>query len=208
MNKPALLLSLLALGALGLVACEGGDDEDSATEAKVSAHSTPEGKLSRERAQELRAKLSREQVQELKREANTWAALFAGVATSQLARERAAPGSPVCNKYLGQPMCQRLHCLPEVGSVPIKNCTPVSAAYRKSFAGATVEDIALQAMAHTDGDTPIYLAAVKFSNGEVVMFNGTGDESYSCAGAGSGCTWNLAEEDYNRRFLEAAGVRE
>jgi plastocyanin len=40
MNRPALLLSLLALGALGLVACGGGDDEDSATEAKVSADTT------------------------------------------------------------------------------------------------------------------------------------------------------------------------
>jgi hypothetical protein len=30
MNKPALLLSLLALGALGLVACGGDDDDDQA----------------------------------------------------------------------------------------------------------------------------------------------------------------------------------
>jgi hypothetical protein len=84
----------------------------------------------------------------------------------------------------------------------------VSAEFRKSFAGATVEDFALKAMAHTNGHTPIYLAAVKFSNGEVVAFNGTGDESYSCAGGGSGCTWNLAESDQNRRFLEAAAPRE
>jgi hypothetical protein len=61
MNKPALLLSLLALGALGLVACGGDDDDDQAhgdeqtltyTEAKnggfsaiggASAHGTPRG---------------------------------------------------------------------------------------------------------------------------------------------------------------------
>jgi hypothetical protein len=189
MNKPALLLSLLALAALGLVACGEGHDEDSATEAKVSADTTTE------------AKVFREQVQELKREANTWAALFAGVATSQLVRERA--GRPkACNKYMGQEMCMRLACTRRY------HCTPVSAAYQKSFAGATVEDIALKAVAGTDGDTPIYLAAVKFSNGEVVAFNGTGDESYTCAGAGSGCTWNIASEDQNRRFLAAAAPRE
>jgi hypothetical protein len=108
MNKPALLLSLLALAALGLVACGEGHDEDSATEAKVSAHTPPEGKLSREQAQELKGEtLPREQVQELKREANTWAALFAGVATSQLVHERAAPPN-ACNRYVGQPVCERL----------------------------------------------------------------------------------------------------
>jgi hypothetical protein len=39
-NKPALLLSLLALAALGLVACGEGDDEDSAPEAQVSPDTT------------------------------------------------------------------------------------------------------------------------------------------------------------------------
>jgi hypothetical protein len=201
-NKPALLLSLLALAALGLVACGEGHDEGSATEAKVFAHTPPEGRLSREQAQELKGEtLPPEQAQELKREANTWAALFAGVATSQLVRERA--GRPnACNKYMGQEMCIRLACKRRY------HCTPVSAAYQKSFAGATVEDITLKGVAGADGDTPIYLAPVKFSNGEVVAFNGTGDESYSCAGAGSGCTWNIASEDQNRRFLQAAAPRE
>jgi hypothetical protein len=105
-------------------------------------------------------------------------------------------------------MCERLKCVRGPGGTPIENCTPVSAAYQKSFAGATGEDIALKAMAHTDGHTPIYLAAVKFSNGEMVAFNGTGDESNSCAGAGSGCTWNLAAVDQNRRFLQSAAPRE
>jgi hypothetical protein len=215
MNKLALLISLLALGTLGLVACGGDDDEDSATEAKASADtttatarpdttteakvsdSTPEGRLSREPVQELKAKLSREQVQELKREANEWARLFS--------RTRLYSRGGVCNKYTGQPMCVRLS-----GSGPGAgvHAPSVSAAFQKSFADATVVDIALKAMARTDGRTPIYLAAVKFSNGEVVMFNGTGDESYSCAGAGSGCTWNIASEDQNRRFLAAAAPRE
>jgi hypothetical protein len=208
MRKLALLLSLLALTALGLVACGGGDDEDSATEAKVFAHTPPEGKLSREQAQELKGEtLPPEKVQELKREANTWAALFAGVATSQLVRERAARPN-ACNRYVGQPICERLACERKYWIENFENCTPVSAAYQKSFAGATVEDITLKGVAGADGDTPIYLAPVKFSNGEVVAFNGTGDESYSCAGAGSGCTWNIASEDQNRRFLQAAAPRE
>ena len=39
-TRPALLLSLLALGALGLVAFEGGADEATATEATVSPETT------------------------------------------------------------------------------------------------------------------------------------------------------------------------
>ena len=39
-TRPALLLSLLALGALGLVAFEGGGDEATATEATVSPETT------------------------------------------------------------------------------------------------------------------------------------------------------------------------
>ena len=71
MKKLALLLSLLALGALGLAACGGGDDEGNATAAKGPPDTTTEAKLSREQVQEqvqeLKGKLPREQVQELKR---------------------------------------------------------------------------------------------------------------------------------------------
>ena len=109
---------------------------------------------------------------------------------------------------MGQPMCQRLNCERDPAGAPIENCTPVSAAYQKSFAGATVEDIKSERIVLAGWtDHPVSYAAVKFSNGEVVVFNG-GGEWYSCAGPGSGCTWTIAEEDYNRRFLEAAGVRE
>ena len=132
----ALLLSLLALGALGLVACGGSDDEDTTTEAKVSADTTTEAtappdttsgaklsrdrvlelvaKLSREQVQELKAKLSREQVHELKREANTKAKL-----SREQVRElkRAANdwaslfATNACNRYMGQPLCARLDCV-------------------------------------------------------------------------------------------------
>jgi hypothetical protein len=211
MIKPALLLSLLVVGALGLVACGGGDDEDSATAAKASADTTTDAtarpdttteakgvgdlarskearaNLSREQVQELKrdanteAKLSREQVQALEREANEWARLFSR--------------GGVCNKYMGQPVCERL--------------TQVPKAFQKSFADATVEDIESERILLVRWtDRPLYVAAVKFSNGEVVVFSGgqSGPEppAGSCAGPGGGCDWNIAEPDQNRRFIQAA----
>ena len=49
MKTPALLLSLLALGALGLVACGGDDDDEGTTEASagtvtVTTSDTPDGR--------------------------------------------------------------------------------------------------------------------------------------------------------------------
>jgi hypothetical protein len=286
MKKPALLLSLLALGALGLVACGGGDDDQTtaASETETSIDSAAVGALKTEhqiaRARRLalasntaynkscgfwgrsrvyrfvvvegdascraargvmrglgnfgrppgswrcigddsewtcvneagqmimawvtcrnrspcpgwikrsvaqrraatappdttpEAKLSREQVQELKREANTWASLFA---------DRA------CNRYMGQPMCQRLDS--------------VSAAFQKSFADATVEDIKRIVLVDYWGDRPLYEAAVKFSNGEVVVFVDV--PPGGCPGGP--CKWGIADLDRNSRFLAAAAPRE
>jgi hypothetical protein len=214
--KLARLLSLLALGALGLVACGGGDDDQSGaaseTDTTTEATARPDyalGKLSerarknvREQVQELKrdanteAKLSPEQVQALKREANEWARLFSR--------------GWVCNKYTGQPMCVRLS-----GSGPGAgvHAPSVSAEFRKSFADATVEDIRSERIVLAGWrDRPLYVAAVKFSNGEVVVFSGgqPGPEppAGSCAGGDGECAWNIAEEDYNRRFVEAAAPRE
>ena len=224
-----LLLTLLALGAVGLVACGAGDDEHSATETKVSADTTTEAtassdtttepklsreqvrervqelksKLSREQVQELKreanikAKLSREQVQELKRAANDWASLFAINA---------------CNRYMGQPVCGQFYCRREMVGPPIENCTPVSAAFQESFADATIEDITSERIVLVGWtDRPLYEAAVKFSNGEVVVFAGLAPgapepRDGSCAGGapGESCSWNIAEADVNRRFIEAA----
>jgi hypothetical protein len=165
MKKLALLLSLLALGPLGLVACGEGDD-DQTTAASETETTLP-------------AKPSPEQVQALKREANEWARLFSR--------------GGVCNKYMGQPICVRL--------------TPVSAAFQRSFADATVEDIKLKGIEQVPEPVgSIYRAAVKFSNGVVVVFGGgrPGPEppAGSCAGPGGGCAWNIADE--NRRFIQAA----
>jgi hypothetical protein len=130
---------------------------------------------------------------ELKRAANDWASLFA---------------TNNCNRYMGQPICERLVCAQHMGD-PIETCTPVSAAFQKSFADATVEDIKFKGIEVVGpSNRPHYLATVKFSDGEVVVFSGgvPGPEppDGSCAGPGGGCVWNIAEPDQNRRFLRAA----
>jgi hypothetical protein len=169
--------SLLALAALGLIAC-GGDDEDGTTEATVSPETTTEAQVPADTT--LPPKPSPELVQALRRDANTWASLYA---------DRA------CNKYMGQPMCERIG--------------PVSAPFQMSFADATVEDIEHKGIEQVGPPAgSIYLAAVTFSNGVVVVFGGGRPEAVppaaSCPGAGSGCVWKVEEPDQNRRFVQAA----
>ena len=137
MNKLALLL-LLPIGAFGLVACAGGDDdEDSATGARPSPH------LKIERT-------ANAPFMEIERTANKWASLFAA-------------GSRTC-KLMTQPACERLNC--ERISGPIRNCTPPSSKFRKSFEDATVQDLIVP------GDK----AAARFSNGETVKLEYDGHD--------------------------------
>jgi hypothetical protein len=169
--------SLLALGALGLTDCGGGDDEDTTTAAQVSTHTTTEATVPQETR--LPTKLSPELVQALRRDANTWASLIA-------VRE--------CNRYMSQPACERMDT--------------VSAAFRESFADATVEDIKYKGTERIDGPAGYFhLAAVTYSNGVVVVFDGGRPEvenpQGSCAGSSGDCTWNLADVESNRRFFEA-----
>jgi hypothetical protein len=60
-----------------------------------------------------------------------------------------------------QPLCQRVDC-ERVGGIAIPNCTPLTVAYRRSFAGATVEEIARKGRR----------VAVKLSNGELIRVVG------------------------------------
>jgi hypothetical protein len=83
--------------------------------------------------------------QEVEQTGNEWASLFA------------AGGARTGCAYETQPVCERIAC-EHVGHVPIKNCTPPSAAFRRSFEDATVQDIAIKGQN----------AGVKFSNGEAV----------------------------------------
>ena len=197
-KKLALPLSLLALGALGLTDCGGGDE----TTTSVVTQTVTEATVPQETR--LPTKPSSEVVQALTRDANTWASLFA-------VRD--------CNRYMGQPICERLSCgpPPEMVVEPAdwtKNCTPVSAAFQESFADATVEDIEYKGTERVDGPAGYFhLAAVTYSNGEVVVFSGGRPEvenpQGSCAGSGGDCSWNVASEPgQNRRFVQAAAPLE
>jgi hypothetical protein len=92
--------------------------------------------------------------QKIEQTGNKWAPLFA-----------AAHDFAAC-KYQTQPLCDRTTCEhvggPEAKPEPIRNCTPPSSAFRKSFEDATVQDIAIK------GER----AGAKLSNGELVEFVG------------------------------------
>jgi len=84
--------------------------------------------------------------QEIERIGNSWAGLFASF------------GGGSC-EHQTQPLCERIACT-RVSDTKIRNCTPPTRAFRRSFEGATVEDIVLKGGR----------AAARFSNGEVVLF--------------------------------------
>jgi hypothetical protein len=77
--------------------------------------------------------------------ANEWARLFA------------ASDPAACERYMVQPACERLDCM-RVGNRPVENCRPPSRAFRQSFRGARVEEIAIERK----------FAGVRFSNGRTI----------------------------------------
>ena len=172
-------ITLAAIIALVVAGC-GGDSEDGATEPRVFPETTTEAQAPPDTT--LPAKPSPELVQALRRDASTWASLFADKGCNK-------------NKYMAEPMCER------IGSV--------SAAFQKSFANATVKSIEHKGMDEVGPPAgSIYVAAVTFSNGVVVVFGGGRPEAVapdeSCPGDGSGCVWKVEGPDQNRRFMEAA----
>ena len=84
--------------------------------------------------------------QEIERIGNSWAGLFASF------------GGGTC-EHQTQPLCERIACT-RVSDTKIRNCTPPTRAFRRSFEGATVEEIVIKGRR----------AAARFSNGEVVLF--------------------------------------
>jgi hypothetical protein len=84
-----------------------------------------------------------ELTQRIEETGNRWARLFAASATKNC-------------RFTTQPFCERISC--ERISGPIESCTVPSSSYRKSFRGATVEDVAIKGGR----------AAARFSNGEVI----------------------------------------
>jgi hypothetical protein len=149
MKKLALLLSFLALGSLGLVACGGGGD-DEATAAFENETTVGSGGEAATVDGDPGAKDPLSLRERIRTKANAWAALFA---------EGGWP--PSVWRYMRQPAGERMGC-ERVGNNPIKNCTPVSAEFRESFADATVERVVI------DGQ----YATAEFSNGESVEFEG------------------------------------
>jgi hypothetical protein len=84
---------------------------------------------------------------EMERIANRWARVFA-------ARERSC-------FQMTQPLCERIGC-ERVGGIKIRNCTPRTTAYRRSFGKARVQEIAI------NGER----VAARFSNGELIELVG------------------------------------
>jgi hypothetical protein len=118
--------------------------------------------------------------QKIERIGNKWALLFAS------GRDRAA-----C-QYQTQPLCERIAC-ERVGGFRLRNCTPPSLEFRRSFRDATVQDVAIK------GD----LAAARFSNGEAIeLFD-------DVRGAGLGDAWWIGKVGGNAgRRLRVTNVSE
>jgi hypothetical protein len=144
MKKLALLLSFLALGALGLTACGGGDDEATG-DTNAATGDTNAAILSPKQ----------EAKQEIERIGAKWAPLFA------------AAEPTACSLYMIEEACSRIDCEHFDGR-PMKNCTPPSPGLRKSFADATVHDIALRRF---KSGAMGFKAGAKFSNRETVLFH-------------------------------------
>jgi hypothetical protein len=94
---------------------------------------------------------------------NEWARLFA------------ASDPAACERYMSQPACERVDCV-RVGNRPVENCTPVSAAFRRSFRGARVVNV------HIDGRS----AGVAFSNGRTAVLT-------RVSGSSEGGVWWIAK---------------
>ena len=98
-------------------------------------------------AQARSAPLSPEQ--QIERFGNKWAPAFAA-------------GS---KRHMGQPALQQMIGCKGPGGNKIRNCTPLSSAYRKSFKDARVQDIAIK---YGQAGINFGSAGVKFSNGKAV----------------------------------------
>jgi hypothetical protein len=61
-----------------------------------------------------------------------------------------------------------------VGNRPIENCTPPSRAFRKSFRGARVEEVAIADRRFGEGSQS-RRAAARFSNGRTVLLISVGE---------------------------------
>jgi hypothetical protein len=137
------LLTWVVVGGIATLLFVAGVDALLSSESGTSASTTTD----------IEASPSAEQT--IEQTGNEWARLFAGGD-----RQLAAPGT--C-RYMTQPACERISC-EGVGRETVKNCTRPSWEFRRSFAGAVVEAIAIRG----------HRAAARFSNGETVEFTEIG----------------------------------
>ena len=85
---------------------------------------------------------------EMERTANRWARAFASTKGG-------------CFGHMTQPLCERIAC-EHAGGFKIPNCTPPTTEYRRSFAKARLEEIAIKR----------HRVAARFSNGELIELVG------------------------------------
>ena len=161
--------------ALVLAGC-GGDNEDGATEPIVSPPTTTEAQAPPDTT--LPPKPSPELVQALRRDANTWASLFAVRA---------------CNRYLGQPLCERVR---PAFQKSFADATVEDIEHKGTVeVGPPAGTIYRAAVTFSNG------VVVVFGGGRPE----TMPPAASCPGPGRSpgqrCTWILLP---NRRFIQAA----
>ena len=118
--------------------------------------------------------------QKIERNANAWALLFA------------ASDPAACEGYMAQPACERMDCT-RVGNRPIENCTPPSRAFRQSFRGARVVEVAIHDGRFGEG-SQFRRAGVRFSNGRSVLVTGVEE------GAEEGGAWLIERFQGNPGF--------
>jgi hypothetical protein len=131
------LLTWVVVGGIGTLLFVAGVDALLSSESGTSASTTTD----------IEASPSAEQT--IERTGDKWAPLFAA--------DKAG-----C-EYMTQAACERINCERPGGRL-IQNCTPPSLEFRRSFAGAVVEDIAIRG----------HRAAARFSNRETVEFTEIG----------------------------------
>ena len=144
-----MVFNWIVAAAVGLVAVVAildslRSDRPTSAQADASAPATEPGSA----PDRVRPPLSTEQ--EIQQIGNQWALLFAA-------------GDGGSCTFMGQPLCERIAC-ERVGARKIENCTPPSAAFRRSFEDARVESVVVK------GNR----VAARFSNGKVIEFWGDG----------------------------------
>ena len=144
-----MVFNWIVAAAVGLVAVVAvvdslRSDRPTSAQADASAPATEPGSA----PDRVRPPLStNEEIQQI---GNQWALLFAA-------------GDEGSCTFMGQPLCERIAC-ERVGAGKIENCTPPSAAFRRSFEDARVESVVVKGAR----------VVARFSNGRVIVFHGDG----------------------------------